>query len=64
VVLGAAQGEAAFEVMGGALVDQFRYAGRAHERDGVDARVVADGFHDPAVTVDDIEDPVGEARLL
>ena len=64
VVLGAAQRLHALARLGGPLVDDPRHRRRAHERDGVDARVVEDALHHLAAAVDQVHHARRQLELV
>jgi hypothetical protein len=64
VVLGAAVRLHALAVPRGGLVDVLRDGRRADEGDGPDLRVGEEGVDALAAAVDDVEDALGQARLL
>ena len=64
MVLGAAEGLDALPVAGAGLVDVPRDRRRADERDGRDVRVLEDRIDRDLVAVDDVEDAVGDTRVV
>src|SRR5260221_3857274 len=64
MIFGAAEGQAAFEVVGSALVNQPGHLCGADKRYGIDARVIANRIDNIAFAIDDIKYSVGQPGLF